>query len=448
MIFPCQLNFVDIKNRLLGITDAFYLDDTKNWVLTTFWNSLYLAFLLLPLDINLPTPFFIISIILGVINIVKEFPQRKIVENRAIFLFPLYFMVMSASLFYSDNFKEGINLLQRSLSLLLFPIVFLFVKEDASAVRKLFSFLLFGLLISFFINLGIVIFDTFNFVDIYRTFASSEFEIKKIINISERGLEYCIGSEFSKLVNPSYVSMYILLVLSYHLKKELTSFRQFLTILILFIYLFLLASKAAYLILGMMSILLIWSIKERNKKYLTSVIFILGIIVFIKHPRVSDAYKNIEGVAFSNFEYTNSTSQEARFLSWKTSVELIREAPLLGYGIGDANEILINKYKELGYDYNYQNKYNAHNQFFQTLLQTGIVGFIVLLGVFIILLTRLLRSRNELSVFLILFISLLFESMWVRFNGIVFFSVIVPLLLKKRSILSSRIIRNERLLRK
>ena len=394
-----------------------------NLILTIFWNSLYIAFLLLPLGINLPTPFFIISIILGLVNFIKS-NKKFVFENQVVLLFPVYFIIMSGSLFYTDNISYGLNLLQRSLSLLLFPIIFLFVKEDASTVRKLFDFLLLGLIISFFVNFSITIYNL-------ETFLRSPINIWNSF----------IRDDFSKLINSNYLSLYILLVLSYYLKNNLDSRLRTAVVVILFLYLFLLASMAAYMILIIMTLLLIFNISNRNRRHTMMIMFLLGIIVFFNNPRVSDFYYRVRNYS-TTMEYDNATIEKARVLSWDASIMLIKEAPLLGYGIGDANDVLVKKYRELGYTFNYENNYNAHNQFFQTLLQTGILGLLVLVVIFIVLALRLKRSRNEFSVFIILFISLLFESMLVRFNGIVFFSIVVPLLLKKRSILSSRIIRN------
>ena len=197
--------------------------------------------------------------------------------------------------------------------------------------------------------------------------------------------------------------------------------------------------------IGVGVVFLIFNIKDKIKKYTMSFVFFLGLIVFLNNPRVFDFYSTIKE-SNKTFGYENITAQQSRILIWDASFQLIKEAPLLGYGIGDAEDALIEKYKELNYIQNYINQYNAHNQFLQTFLQIGVVGFGVLSSIFIILAINMRRSRNEFSVFLILLISLFFESMLVRFNGIVFFSIIIPLLLKKRSILSSRIIRNQRIL--
>ncbi len=416
---------MNIRYKLIELSEVFYKDENNNLIVTIFWNSLYIAFFLLPLGINLPTPFFIVSIVLGFVNIFRS-KIRFASDNKALLLFPLYFVIMALSLVYTDNISDGVDLVQRSLSLLLFPIIFLFVKEDASTVKKLFDFLLFGLIVSFVINFSIAFYDSIT------TIKGDFNSIRDVITSKWNNF---IGDEFSKLINPSYLSLYILLVLSYYLKKTLVTKLRTVIVFLLFLYLFLLASRAAYLILLVMSVLLIFTIKDKTNKYTMCIVFCMGLVIFANNPRAFGFYENM-------MEYDNSTSEKLRVLTWNASIKLIKEAPLLGYGVGDANDILIKKYKELGYLYNYKNRYNAHNQFFQTLLQTGIFGFGVLLSIFILLATRMRRSSNEFSVFLILVTSLLFESMLVRFNGIVFFSIVIPLLLKKRSILSSRIIRN------
>ncbi|MFP2997935.1 O-antigen ligase family protein [Spongiivirga sp. MCCC 1A20706] len=416
------------------LTDIFYFEKS-NWIRTIFWNSLYVAFLLLPLGINLPTPFFVGAIALGVVNIFQS-KTDFVSDNKALLLLPLYFVLGALSLFYTHDLSAGIELLIRSLSLLFFPIIFLFVKEDASTVKKLFDFLLVGLILSFFVNVGIALQDSLADIDkvdynsVYGFFDSIAY-----------GFDNFIGGQFSSLVNPSYLSLYILLVLSYYLKKKMKSVLQLVVLLILFLYIFLLASKAAYLVLFIMTLLFVIKIRDKNQQYMALVILLLGLIVFLNNPRIFDFYQRIKDYDRTE-QYNELASEKSRLQSWDASVQLIKEQPIFGYGLGDANQVLIDKYEELEYNRNKEEKYNAHNQFLQTMLQTGILGLGVLITIFIVLGKRLRRSKNEFAVFLILFVSLFFESMLVRFNGIVFLSIIIPLLLKKRSILSSRIIRN------
>jgi len=430
-------------NPISEFSKLFYVDK-ENKLVTVFWNSLYIAFFLLPIGINLPTPFFVFAISLGIINIFRSsstFDRR----NWELLLFPLYFIVIGISLIYTDNNADGLRLLQRSLSLLLFPLVFLFLKEDATSVRKLFEFLLYGLVVSFFFNsfwAGYVFFKGLK-KDFYIAQVSSQEMITHVLDLFKKQWDVFIESEFTTWVNPNYISLYILLVLSYYLKKTMQSRIQLAVVVILFLYLFLLASPAAYFVLLIMSIMLVTNIKDNSKRYVTYITLMLGAIIFLNNPRISDFYDGVEDIKINGINDNKEVSVErSRLLTWNASIQLIQEAPFFGYGIGDANTVLINRYKKLNYYDNYYNKYNAHNQFLQTYLQTGIIGFVILVAIFGLLAIRMKRSRNEFSVFLVLFIAVFFESMLVRFNGIVFYSIIIPLLLKKRSILSSKIIRN------
>ncbi|WP_165388980.1 O-antigen ligase family protein [Aquimarina brevivitae] len=361
-------------------------------------------------------------------------------ENRVLLLFPIYFLILCASLLYTQNINEGVELIVRSISLLFFPIIFLFVKEDAATVKRLFDFLLAGLLISFGINISIGGYQIYETVK-EQLVLNNDFEetISSLLYALKLGGTYLLESDFSALVNPNYISLYILLVLSYYLKNKLTTKTQSIILFILFTYLFLLASRAAYLILFIMCLMLAINIKDKGKRYLIVMMMILGSIIFLGNARIlNNSKKN------SVQTVSRSTSIEnTRLLTWHAAWQLMEESPFIGYGVGDAQQKLIDKYKDLNYLKNYQNRYNAHNQFLQTYLQTGIIGFGVLVAIFIYLSIRMQRSRNEFVVFLVLTISIFFESMLVRFNGIVFLSIIIPLLLKERSILGSRIIRNQ-----
>ncbi|QLE02071.1 O-antigen ligase family protein [Galbibacter sp. BG1] len=421
-----------MTQNLQHIKSQFYRDENSTLWQRIFWNSLYMAFFLLPLDINLPTPFFIIAMVSGSVNIFKGDKGYE-AKNKVLLLFPLYFLVLVGSLLYTENLSDGWGLIQRSLSLLIFPIIFLFVKEDALSVRKLFDFLLYGLLLSFFINLIMVKYETYEYL---ISLPGNE----SVWSLFSKGWAYFLEMQFSSLVNPGYISLYILLVLSYYLKKELTNFYRFATVFILFTYLFLLASKAAILALFLMTVLLIGSVQQKSKRFLLIFTLILGTIVFVSNPRITNGVNRNMSKMVEEVNPTISLSQ--RFLTWEAAAYAINEAPVFGYGIGDAHDVLIATYKKMGFQENYENRYNAHNQFLTTWLEAGVLGIFVLLSIFMCLAVYLRRSVNEFSVFLALLIALLFESMLVRFNGIVFFSIIVPLLLKERSILSSRVIRN------
>src|SRR5690606_12730383 len=96
--------------------------------------------------------------------------------------------------------------------------------------------------------------------------------------------EIFMNEQFSSLINPSYVSLYILLVLSYYLKKELNTIWRFFAVLILFVYLFLLANEAAYYTIFIMSVLFVWKVKDPAKRHLLALVVLIGTIVFVNNP--------------------------------------------------------------------------------------------------------------------------------------------------------------------
>ena len=48
--------------------------------------------------------------------------------------------------------------------------------------------------------------------------------------------------------------------------------------------------------------------------------------------------------------------------TWSTSLKLIKEKWITGYGTGLSKKVLQEQYKKDGYDYMYKKNYNSHNQ--------------------------------------------------------------------------------------
>jgi len=115
---------------------------------------------------------------------------------------------------------------------------------------------------------------------------------------------------------------------------------------------------------------------------------------------------------------------------WQHSAELIKEKPLLGYGIMAGNEELIKKYEETKFKFAAQNKYNCHNLYLQLLINTGIVGLLPLIIVlFWCLLTAIKRRSYLFCCFMVLFLGLsITESLLEVQKGIVFVVVFLFLL--------------------
>ena len=123
----------------------------------------------------------------------------------------------------------------------------------------------------------------------------------------------------------------------------------------------------------------------------------------------------------------------------ETSIKLIKERPIMGYGVCDGrekfvteclnNEELVNNFWNnwLKKHPNYQtHRFHCHNVFIESTLEFGILGFLLTLGLFIlpIILTKH-KMQAHLSLFmLIFFIQSIFESFTYHFQPMLFCLII------------------------
>jgi len=141
-----------------------------------------------------------------------------------------------------------------------------------------------------------------------------------------------------------------------------------------------------------------------------------------------------------SIDKTDAESTAVRILIWKESIKLIHQNILFGSTAGDANDKLIEAYQKEGLTGALIKKLNAHNQFLQTFIGTGLLGFVLLLlmtiGVFIY---GLVKKNYILSLFsLLITFNFLVESMLQAQAGFIFFVFFLCLLLKYNLHLSTK----------
>lgn len=417
-----------LPESLLRFTKKVFVSRENDILGNFFWSFIVVGFFLLPLGINSSAPFFIASIILGFAN---AFKKRKILDKKDLwfFSFPLLYLILTASLSYTSDLRTGISQLERMIPILCFPIIFLFIKEDKVIVNKIINALFIGIVISFVINLSGALSNSLEIQGGNLIWDASIAGGHSFFESFNHGGSYFIGGNFSKLVHPSYEALYVLVVLVFFYRQK-KGVLKITLVAFLFTYLFLLASRGALFLILVLFILYIFegaSLKSRIKR--SGLILIFALLLLGLNPRVKTFYERIVDLTTKeNYNYT--TSEQSRFLIYKSSLGLIKKAPLFGYGIGDADNELLKEYVRLKYLKNSEGRYNAHNQYIQTTLQVGFFGLFFLIGPFIVIL--FLRKRNIyfLALTIILIGFLFFESMLVRYNGIIFYAIITPMLLR------------------
>ena len=91
-----------------------------------------------------------------------------------------------------------------------------------------------------------------------------------------------------------------------------------------------------------------------------------------------------------------------RVTIWRSALELIRERPLLGYGLNGAEEELVKKHIAKGLMVAVPERYNSHNQYLETTLRSGLIGLAILLVLIGIPLYSALREKKTLLLLLLL----------------------------------------------
>lgn len=260
---------------------------------------------------------------------------------------------------------------------------------------------------------------------------------------------------YHQLVSPLeqhavYFSLFVFMAIVYlleSLREEINHTRKqyYIAFTIYFsIFLFLLSSK---LVIAFFLIYLLYyfiTVFKRNRQQLISVglLFIVllsgAVVLTTNNPignRFSELLKGniaqVGQVQYTPADYFNGL--QFRVLQWKLVPEILNEnkAWLTGVGAGDAQDYLDRKYISKNmYTGDIQRNdhgflgYNTHNQFLQSLLETGIMGLLVFLFTCFFLLKMLLQKKQAEAAFIIslLLVYSFIESVFETQYGIIIFT--------------------------
>lgn len=122
-----------------------------------------------------------------------------------------------------------------------------------------------------------------------------------------------------------------------------------------------------------------------------------------------------------------------RMAIWRSAFEVIKNRYIVGVGLGNEEEYLVNEYRKTNVSFLIDNSFNAHNQLLSYFISTGLFG-VVLLGVWWIPSLRdAIRGRSLLyfEFFAIILLVGLTESLFTRVMGVAIFAFFNTLLVLK-----------------
>lgn len=274
--------------------------------------------------------------------------------------------------------------------------------------------------------------------DIFKLFVLSAI-VLTVYSIVTTFIKFDIGSDMSYFswvlpqtssLPSNYYSLFLsfaILIVIFEFKEFQSSVSKPVLILIIFYlacFLALLGSRSA--LMGMVLVLIFFATfkifrqrgAERKKGFVIFLSTILMSVLLVNTvPYLNSRVKQ------SVYHFTT----DPRYQLLKSNVNVFLKDPLLGVGIGDVQDALAAEYVRTENTEAYQDKYNSHNDWFQVLITTGIVGLILFIYLIFELVREAWLTKDLYRISFLLFFAVISmtESILERNKGVIFFSFFV-----------------------
>lgn len=385
------------------------------------------SLLLIAITLPLFAKINIVFISLYVINWLVEgkFSEKRdqLRFNKPGLVMIVFYFLYVISLFYSTNFPAGTSVLERKVSLLIFPIIM----ATQTIERKTVDRILFAFAASCFISV---------FASTIWVFYYSYQLAPSILPI---GVAF-FRENFAVLFDfhPTYYSLYIVFSMAIIIylcksnKKNCSWFWKSIAIIILLCFLCCLLFLSARTVIITGFFILLFSSSYyflKRKNYWNFGIVILAISIssylILQNPILNNRFRELIATSWNPPKgiYHNSTNMRVGITY--CAIDGIRESWLTGLGCGAVQDYLNTCYKTNDYsNVLYKENYNSHNEYLDIWLSIGIPGLLIFLWIIYSCFRVALKNGDGIYlVFLILLsTSFLSECILDRQRGVVLFS--------------------------
>ena len=376
-------------------------------------------------NINALSIVFLLFIRLAALWKVKRF---EILEVNISLACILTFLILTIGLYLNG---DDLGLLERKLSWLTFPLIFftkplLLSSQDLEKILYLFV-------------ATILVTCLFSHVKVF-------YEIVQVnYPFSDWTYRYT-GKKLAGQVgmHPTYLSIYLnlaSLIILYALSNLRFSVYQAVILLLLssyfLLYNFLLASRLNLvlhvIILSYFFINFIFrNLKSRTWAVMLVIVWFISLLsitqqISLVQRKIVQTVNFAKNIFFDTAIDIQGYSSSSHYNAWFCSLNELKFPNMIwGKGIVGSKEALLSCYMENEFLFNYEHKFNAHNQIFQTLISEGIIGAVLLLVPFV---ASLKKKSFLLNFFLvIMLVSFISESVLARQKGLVFYLFFLCLL--------------------
>ncbi|MBK21940.1 MAG: hypothetical protein CMP63_06480 [Flavobacteriales bacterium] len=315
-------------------------------------------------------------------NILKE-GVLKIIRGKGAMLFMvILFGVYLISVLFSEDKENTVQKIILKSCYLYFPLIFALTKWDKGKLIRVLDFFIYGCCLQVVISIT----DAF--------WASGfQFDVSEFTYVK---LSYNLHPSYAALIiTIGFIFNALRLLFIYRERKSISGNRWRILALFGFVcYIILLSSKAGILsILIAFSGLLIFSLivlKSWKITLLTTLIasFVFFLFFFFLGGRAKERYvsmknsvENRQGLSDKKNKRLNSS--QIRLVLWENSWEAIQKSNFLGYGIGHGKNALQKNLQINNEEFVLSLSHNSHNQYFETALSIGVIGFLLLVLILI-----------------------------------------------------------------
>ena len=393
------------------------------------WYVMLLFVFAIPLCKKAIVPLGILFFITLLFSLKKEMLRKRLSTNTPLLLSIAYYLIFAIGLLWTENMKCGIFDLELKLSFLFFPVMFYMLPFQIER-RKMKIILKAFVAGSFVAILICLIHATIAFIKlpvVYYTFVSSR---------------------LSFLHHPTYFAMFLnfslIIILVWKRQNKIKDIPVILLSAIIAFFNWLLMSRAG---IGTTLIILFvfWVSLFFEKKYKSAIISLLvfAIVSLIAVNTSKYTMQRLrktevlvkEITAEPKTQPAKSIDSGSRFVIWKSALNAIRLQPIIGAGTGDVHSVMDQYYSENDMDIALEKSLNAHNQFLQSWVAVGIIGFLLIIAMFVAGFIRNKKNKDLIGAgfLMVCFLTMLIESTLETQSGIVFFSFFYALFLTYRS---------------
>ena len=363
----------------------------------------------------LPFPNAFISISLGIWTatwlLFRFFGDKQYVAinkraKQSLILFGIWVLVSLLSILFTDDPYENSKLIERWLSFIILLIILYFGETNKVNRDRVVNAYIAGSLVVVAVC----------FSDVWWQY----------LVVNEGNLSFTLSfAHLSSIVSghkhSAYLSLNLLMAFYLYISKikKMTTKSMLISLSLLSIFgIVILAIQSRAGLIGIIIVACLFSFQYLREKKIalkgSTFLFAIAVLVAVYFLPIN--------------EITGAIEKDERNVLWTSSLELIQEKPIFGYGLGGAEEILIERTFENGFLEAKVRKLNAHNQFLESLLDNGLLGFVLIILSIILLFVSIQnkdKKYNFLFAMILIGVFFFFESMLRRIAGVSIFALII-----------------------